>query len=183
MTGAGQDNEQVAPLPGNDPGGFGRYQVFATLGRGGMADVYLAVSRGPMGFNKLVVVKRLRNNLAEEASFLNMFLDEARLAARLSHPNVVHTYEVGEHEGQYFIAMEYLDGQSLHSVLRSLAKSGDALSPSFCARIVADALAGLHHAHELRDYDGSPLNIIHRDVSPHNVFVTYEGQVKLVDFG
>src|SRR5689334_3096969 len=89
---------------------FGKYQLFASLGRGGMADVYLAVSRGPMGFNKLVVIKRLRPALAEEVSFRTMFLDEARLAARLNHPNVVHTYEVGEHAGIYFIAMEYLEG-------------------------------------------------------------------------
>jgi eukaryotic-like serine/threonine-protein kinase len=165
------------------PTAFGKYQLFATLGRGGMADVFLAVARGPMGFNKLVVVKRLRSTPAEEASFLNMFLDEARLAARLNHPNVVHTYEVGEHDGQYFIAMEYLEGQSLHGVMRGIAQAGQIVPPSFYARIVADALAGLHHSHELKDYDGTPVNIIHRDVSPHNVFVTYDGQVKLVDFG
>jgi serine/threonine-protein kinase len=173
-------------LPNTEgPAAFGKYHLFATLGRGGTADVYLAVSRGPMGFSKLVVVKRLRDTLAAEASFLDMFLDEARLAARLNHPNVVHTYEVGEQDGHYFIAMEYLDGQSLQSVLRVLAKNknGSDLGPTACARIVADALAGLHYAHELKDYDGTPLDIIHRDVSPHNVFVTYDGQVKLVDFG
>ena len=178
------DASQRGLLPNTEgPTAFGKYHLFAVLGRGGMADVYLAVSRGPMGFNKLVVVKRLRDSLAEEPSFLNMFLDEARLAARLNHPNVVHTYEVGEHDGHYFIAMEYLDGQSVQTLLRAVAKKGSKLSAPMCARIVADALAGLHHAHELKDYDGTPLNIIHRDVSPHNVFVTYEGQVKLVDFG
>jgi len=168
---------------GEGPGAFGKYQLFATLGRGGMAEVFLAVSRGPMGFNKLVVVKRLRNTLAEEPSFLNMFLDEARLAARLNHPNVVHTYEVGEFNNHYFIAMEYLEGQSLFSMMRSLMNSSETLPVAMNARIVADALAGLHYAHELKDYDGTPVNIIHRDVSPHNVFVTYEGAVKLVDFG
>ena len=162
---------------------FGKYQLFASLGRGGMADVFLAVSRGPMGFNKLVVIKRLRPALAEEAAFRQMFLDEARLAARLNHPNVVHTYEVGEHHGIYFIAMEYLEGQSLNKVIKEAVKRGDRIDPMYCARIVADAVAGLHHAHELRDYDGRPLNIIHRDVSPHNIFATYDGHVKLVDFG
>ncbi len=148
-----------------------------------MADVFLAVARGPVGFNKLAVVKRLRGDIAGEASFLNMFLDEARLAARLDHPNVVHTYEVGEHEGSYCIAMEYLEGQPLNTIIHGLTKLGDALPTGVAARIVGDALLGLHHAHELADYDGTPLNIVHRDVSPHNVFVTYDGQVKLVDFG
>jgi serine/threonine protein kinase len=168
---------------GSGPTAFGKYQLFASLGRGGMADVFLALSRGPLGFNKLVVVKRLRSTLSDEASYLEMFLDEARLAARLNHPNVVHTYEVGEHEGAYFIAMEYLEGQPLNKIIRELAKRGEELEPPQCARIVSDALLGLHHAHELKDYDGTPLRIVHRDVSPHNVFVTYDGQVKLVDFG
>jgi serine/threonine-protein kinase len=148
-----------------------------------MADVFLAVSRGPMGFNKLVVIKRLRSALAEETAFRNMFLDEARLAARLNHPNIVHTYEVGEQHGNYFIAMEYLEGQSLNKVMKESIKQADILDPMSSARIIADALAGLHHAHTLRDYDGRPLSIVHRDVSPHNIFVTYDGHVKLVDFG
>lgn len=162
---------------------FGKYQLFASLGRGGMADVFLAVARGPMGFNKLAVIKRLRQALADEASFRNMFLDEARLAARLNHPNIVHTYEVGEHNGIYFIAMEYLEGQSLNKVMKEALKRREPLPPALCGRIVADALTGLHFAHTLTDYDGTPLNIIHRDVSPHNIFVTYEGHSKLVDFG
>jgi serine/threonine-protein kinase len=162
---------------------FGKYQLFASLGRGGMADVFLAVARGPMGFNKLVVLKRLRSALADETAFRNMFLDEAKLAARLNHPNIVHTYEVGEQGGNYFIAMEYLEGQSLNKVMKESIKAADVLEPVYCARIVADALAGLSHAHTLKDYDGRPLNIIHRDVSPHNIFCTYEGHIKLVDFG
>src|SRR5271154_5552065 len=162
---------------------LGKYQLLAVLGRGGMAEVFLALSRGAMGFDKLAVIKRLRPGLADDKSFRDMFLDEARLAARLNHPNVVHTYEVGEQNGQYFIAMEYLEGQSLNKVIRELVKSNEAIEPEVCARIVSDALAGLHHAHELRDYDGTPLQIIHRDISPHNVFVTYDGQIKLVDFG
>lgn len=162
---------------------FGKYQLFASLGRGGMADVFLSVARGQMGFNKLAVVKRLRAGLAEDPAFRQMFLDEARLAARLSHPNVVHTYEVGEQDGVYFIAMEYLEGQSLNKVVKEAARKDVRLDPAISARIVADALAGLGHAHDLRDYDGKPLGIIHRDVSPHNIFVTYDGHTKLVDFG
>ncbi len=162
---------------------LGKYHIFATLGRGGMADVYLAVARGPVGFNKLVVIKRLRAQLAEEPTFRQMFLDEARLAARLNHPNIVQTFEVGEENGTYFIAMEYLEGQALNRLIREVIKQNVAIAPPLCAKIAADALLALTYAHGLRDYDGSPLGIIHRDVSPHNVFVTYDGQVKLVDFG
>jgi phosphate transport system substrate-binding protein len=148
-----------------------------------MADVFLAVARGPAGFNKLVVIKRLRASIAEDPAFRLMFLDEARLAARLNHPNVVQTNEVGEHEGYYFLAMEYLEGQPLRRVVNQAQSLRHPLGPVVSARIAADALSALHYAHELRDYDGTPLHIIHRDVSPHNIFVTYDGQVKLVDFG
>lgn len=183
MIGAARDPRSEAELQGFGAAAFGKYQLFASLGRGGMADVFLSVARGQMGFNKLAVIKRLRQALAEETAFRNMFLDEARLAARLSHPNVVHTYEVGEQGGVYFIAMEYLEGQSLNKVLKEALRRRQVIEPEICVRIIADALAGLGHAHELRDYDGRPLRIIHRDVSPHNIFVTYDGHTKLVDFG
>jgi len=166
----------------NDAATFGKYRLIASLGHGGMADVFLAVAQGPVGFNKLQVIKRLRPNLAEEPEFLAMFLDEARLAARLNHPNIVQTNEVGEVAGQYFIAMEYLDGQPLHRIIHRGAKNG-ALTTAMGLKILADTVGGLHAAHELTDYDGSPLRVVHRDASPHNVFVTYEGQTKVVDFG
>ena len=172
---------QIASASGSIGGG--KYRVFASLGRGGMADVHLGAVQGPKGFNKLVVVKRLRPLLADDPAVVNMFLDEARLAARLNHPNVIHTYEFGEERGTYFIAMEYLDGQSLSAVLHALPGSGKTAPPALWAKIVADALAGLHHAHELRDYDGTPLKVVHRDVSPQNIVITHAGQVKLVDFG
>jgi serine/threonine-protein kinase len=110
-----------------------------------------------------------------------MFLDEARLAARLNHPNVVQTHEVGEEDdGRFFLAMEYLDGQSLATVLR---QNGKSIPLDLQLRIICDALAGLHYAHELKNFDGKPLGIVHRDVSPQNIFITYTGQVKLLDFG
>jgi eukaryotic-like serine/threonine-protein kinase len=169
---------------------FGKYRLIAELGHGGMADVFLAVQAGPRGsgFHKLSVIKRLRQNLVEEPEFVEMLIEEARIAARLNHPNVVQTNEVGQVGSQYFIAMEYLDGQPLHRIQhRSTQRVKDGKpSPIGQAQqmiIVMDALAGLHHAHDLADYDGSPLQIVHRDVTPQNIFVTYDGQVKVVDFG
>jgi serine/threonine-protein kinase len=175
------EGSQVSPT-GSGANSLGKYRLIAELGHGGMAEVYLAVVRGPAGFNKLVVIKQIRPQLAEDPEFLGMFLDEARLAARLSHPNVVQTNEVGQEGERYFIAMEYLEGQPLNRVIHRLQKSGG-LSLNMHLRVIADALGGLHHAHELTDYDGTPLGVVHRDVTPHNVFVTYDGMVKVVDFG
>ena len=157
-----------------------KYRLIAEIGRGGMADVYLAVVQGPAGFNKLVVIKKTRPELAQDPEFLAMFLDEARLAARLNHPNVVQTTEVGQDGERYFIAMEYLDGQPLN---RIRARAPAAFSTLMQARVLADVLAGLHHAHELCDFDGTPLGVVHRDATPQNVFVTYDGLIKVVDFG
>jgi serine/threonine-protein kinase len=161
---------------------LGKYRLIAELGHGGMAEVYLAVSQGPAGFNKLVVVKQIRPQLATDPEFLTMFLDEARLAARLSHGNVVQTNEVGQDGNRYFIAMEYLEGQPLNRILHRVGRDGG-LTMGMQLRIIIEMLGGLHHAHELADYDGTPLGVVHRDVTPHNVFVTYDGQIKVVDFG
>jgi serine/threonine-protein kinase len=146
-----------------------------------MAEVYLALSRGPNGFNKLVVLKLLRSHLAEDDDFLKMFLAEARLAARLNHANIVQTYEIGVEGGRHAIVMEYLEGRSFAEVEGATKREPMALSLG--VRVLADTLAALHHAHELLDVDGRHLGLVHRDVSPHNVFVTYDGQVKLLDFG
>ncbi|HEU4410032.1 MAG TPA: serine/threonine-protein kinase [Polyangiaceae bacterium] len=161
----------------------GRYRLVARLGSGGMADVYLAMASGMVGFTKLSVVKVLKPEFAHDGEHVAMFLDEARLAARLNHPNVVQTNEVGEDQGLYYLVMEYLEGQVLRRVLQlSNSSEGGRLLPTFL-QIISDMLAGLHHAHELCDFDGRPLGVVHRDVSPHNVFVTYDGQTKVVDFG
>ena len=159
---------------------LGKYRLLAELGRGGMSKVYLAMARGPAGFNKLVVIKQIRAHLSEDPDFVTMFLDEARLAARLNHPNVVQTNEVGQEDETYFIAMEYLEGQTLN---RILTKIGPQLGLAIQLRTMSEALRGLHYAHELKDFDGTPLGVVHRDVSPHNVIVTYSGEVKVVDFG
>jgi eukaryotic-like serine/threonine-protein kinase len=161
---------------------LGKYRLIAELGHGGMAEVFLAVVRGPAGFNKLMVIKQIRPQLAEDPEFLGMFLDEARLAARLSHPNVVQTNEVGHEAGRYFIAMEYLEGQPLNRVLHRFQRNGG-FPIGLHLRVISEVLAGLHHAHEITDYDGTPLGVVHRDVTPHNIFLTYDGTVKVVDFG
>jgi serine/threonine protein kinase len=163
--------------------GFGKYRLFARLGSGGMADVYLAVAQGPMNVNRLLVIKRLREEHINDATTRSMFLAEARLAARLNHPNVIQTFEAGNENGSFFLAMEYVDGQPLSRVLTTLKRQNRILEPRLAARICSDALNGLHYAHELTDFDGSALEIVHRDVSPQNVMLTYEGMVKIVDFG
>jgi serine/threonine protein kinase len=165
---------------------LGKYRLIATIGHGGMAHIYLALMAGPAGFNKLLVIKALRDDIGTSADeFVTMFLDEARLAARLNHPNIVQTYEVGEVAGRYFIAMEYLEGQSLKTVERRVRATNPqyGLAPLLQLRILSEVAKGLHHAHELRGFDGEPLGVVHRDISPHNVFLTYDGQVKLLDFG
>ena len=177
---------QVAAHP-ERVGGYvdlaGKYRLIAELGQGGMATVYLAVALGTSGFRKLAVVKLIRPQYASDPDLIEMFLDEARLCARLSHPNIVQTYDVGVDEGQHLMAMEYLDGVSFNAAISRLGREGGPLTFPLRARVVLDVLEGLRYAHDLKDYDGKPLSIVHRDVTPHNIFVTYDGQVKLLDFG
>src|SRR6187551_825040 len=161
----------------------GRYRILSELGRGGMSNVFLAVASGPGGVNKLVVLKALLPDLATEGYALSMFMDEARLAAQLNHPNVVQTYEVGTEGDRHVIVMEYLEGQSLSATTRRAAAEGAALPLALHLRIISSALDGLHYAHELSGYEGASLQLVHRDISPQNVFVTYDGQVKVLDFG
>jgi serine/threonine-protein kinase len=150
-----------------------------------MAEVYLAVLAGPRGFNKLQVLKILRADLpeVERADFVQMFRDEARLAARLNHPNIVQSHEVGSEDGHEFIAMEYLDGQPLSRVQQRGWPSEADLPLEMQLFVLCHVLEGLEYAHALTDYDETPMHIVHRDVSPQNVFITYAGQTKLVDFG
>ena len=165
------------------PRSVGPYRLVASLGHGGQADVFLAVRRGPSGFSKLIVLKSIRPDLEGDARSRDALIFEARLAAKLQHPNVVQTLEVGDEAGHLYIAMEFLDGQPLSRVVRAAAKAHRELGLPLIGAVLCDMLSGLHSAHELRDYDGRSLEVIHRDVSPQNVFLTYEGEVKLVDFG
>ncbi|MBN2194482.1 MAG: serine/threonine protein kinase [Polyangiaceae bacterium] len=161
----------------------GRFRLGARLGAGGAATVYLARFSGPHQFERIAAVKVIHEHLADEPEFVAMFLDEARLAARLAHPNVVHVYELGREGDVLFIAMEYLDGQPLSHLYRALSTRGGALPPDVLAFIGARVAEALHHAHQLADDQGAPVALVHRDVSPENVFVTYEGHVKVIDFG
>lgn len=160
-----------------------RYRVIAELGRGGMATVYLALSEGPAGFSKLVVLKCIRPELAIDDNFLAMFLDEARLAARLSHPNIVQTNEIIESSGAPVIVMEYLEGQPFSSILRRGYEPRRAMPRALQLHVLVEVLRGLHYAHEVTDFDGTPFGLVHRDITPQNIFVTYGGQVKILDFG
>jgi len=160
---------------------LGKYRLLGTLGHGGMADVYLAVADGPEGFRKLCVLKTLKDSMAQDEDFRTMFLDEARLAARLNHPNVVQTFEVDDSEGRLLLAMEYVEGQPITRVRRRLTPEQFPLTAYI--RVLCDVLDALDYAHNLTDFDGSKLGIVHRDVTPHNILVGYDGRVKLVDFG
>jgi serine/threonine-protein kinase len=148
-----------------------------------MASVHLARMDGPGGFQKWVAIKRIHPHLIEDDSFIHMFLDEARIAARISHPNVATVFELGKHDDTYWIAMEYLHGEPLREVMRRTEETGSPMPPEIACRVIADAAEGLHAAHELLGKNGEKLNLIHRDVTPHNLFVTYEGNTKVVDFG
>lgn len=162
---------------------IGRYRVVDDIGVGGMATVHLGRMDGAGGFQKWVAIKRIHPHLVENEQIIKMFLDEARIAASISHPNVAQVFDLGSHEDTHWIAMEYLHGEPLREVLRHIMEVGPALDPPLAARIIGDAAEGLHAAHELRGKDGRPLNLVHRDVTPHNLFLTYDGVVKVVDFG
>lgn len=162
---------------------FGKYSLIASLATGGMAEILLARQKGIGGFEKLLVIKRILPHLAIEDMFVKMFLDEARLAARLNHQNIVQIYDVGCEDGRYFIAMEYLEGECLAAVLKRARKAGRAPSPALAAGIALQICEGLEYAHDISGRDGKPLNVVHRDVNPQNIFVLYSGGAKLVDFG
>jgi serine/threonine-protein kinase len=163
---------------------LGRYRLVREIASGGMATVNLAVADG---LDKLVALKIIHPHLAQEESFVRMFLDEARLASAISHRNVCNVFDFGETDGRFYIAMDFLSGQSLRDVLRRLRKAELQTEPRrlavYVAYMLAEACEGLHAAHELHGSDGRPLNVVHRDVSPHNLFVTYDGNVSVVDFG
>ncbi len=162
---------------------LGRYELLVAIARGGMARVWAARQHGQRGFTKLVAIKTILPHLAREQEFERMFLDEARIASNVHHPNVCDTYELGEESGVLYLAMEWVNGDSLSRVIRPSGPETYPLDTRVVARIVADACAGLHAAHELVGEDGTPLHVVHRDFSPHNILVSADGNVKVADFG
>ena len=174
------DEAPAEPMPKR----FGKYTLIRKLATGGMAELFLALQRSVAGFEKLIVVKRILPHLAKDTAFIEMLLAEARIAATLNHPNVAHIYDVGVNDGQYYIAMEYIHGEDLRSIVRGMKKKATTSFPlEHALMIVLSACAGLSYAHDKVDLDGTPMNIVHRDVSPQNIVVTFSGDVKLVDFG
>jgi serine/threonine-protein kinase len=165
------------------PSRLGRYEVLGLLATGGMAEILLGKLLGPAGFERVVVIKRVLPHLARAEEFRTMFLDEARIVARIRHSNVVQVHELGSEDGELFLVMEYVDGESLFNLAKRLSKSGKVLPPHLAAHVVAEACAGLHAAHELTAPDGRPFRLVHRDVSPHNLMITFGGAVKVLDFG
>jgi len=162
---------------------LGRYGIVERIGGGGMADIYLAKQNGPRGFERVVALKVMKETEAASSDFTDMFLDEARIAAQLSHPNIVQIFDFGEAAGRLYIAMEYLAGPTLGAVLRRPDAARDPLPFHLGAQAVAGAACGLDFAHRRKDSSGRPLNIVHRDVSPDNLVVTFDGSVKVLDFG
>lgn len=162
---------------------LGKYELLSRIAVGGMAELFVARTTAQHGFEKLVALKRILASHADDDQFVQMLLAEARLAATLHHPNVAQVYDVGDCDGTYFFTMEYVFGQDLRKIVRAIQSQGKWLSPEHILQIVIGTAAGLHYAHEKEGSDGKPLGIVHRDVSPSNVLVSYDGAVKLVDFG
>ncbi len=162
---------------------LGKYQLIKKLATGGMAEVFLARADGPMGFAKMCVVKRILPHFNDDPRFIEMFLSEARLAAQMNHPNLVQIFDFGQADGQYFLAMEFIDGPNLRTLNQAARSFFGPIDFALCARIIALAAEGLHYAHQLKDETGAPLGLVHRDISPDNILVGRQGSVKVVDFG
>lgn len=164
---------------------LGDYRLIAKLGSGGMGEVLLGAATGRLGTRaiKLVVIKRLRDTLADDPDFVSMLVEEARITAKMLHPNLVQVYELGEFRGEHFLVMEFLEGQSFHSIRRRASQMHVSIPLEGQLSVFCEVLAGLEYAHDLVGHDGAPLGIVHRDISPQNIFLTYDGHVKLLDFG
>jgi serine/threonine protein kinase len=162
---------------------LGSFEIVRKLARGGMAEIFLARTRGPQGFEKLVVLKKILPRYAGNRRFVQLFLDEAKLAASLDHPNIAQVYDIGTVDGSYFFTMEYLHGQDVRSILHRTWRTGERFPIAHAVQIARHVASALHFAHEKQRADGTLLGIVHRDVSPSNIIVTYDGATKLLDFG
>jgi serine/threonine protein kinase len=165
------------------PATLGRYEIVRRLATGSTAETYLASAEGLRGCERLVVLKRILPKLTGDAAFVRMFLDEARLVAQLSHPNIVQFHDIEAKDGECFIVMEFLHGTDVGSILRTADARDERVPLGVALTIILDVCAGLHYAHEKADSAGTPLHLVHRDISPQNVFVTFTGAAKLLGFG
>jgi serine/threonine protein kinase/tetratricopeptide (TPR) repeat protein len=170
-------------MPNDAPTLYGKYQLLEQLARGGMAEVYKAKAHGVEGFEKILVIKRILPDLSENPRFVSMFIDEAKIAVTLSHANIVQVFDLGHAEGTYFIAMEYVAGMDLSAMLKRTRKAKRRIAPELAVYVISELAKGLDYLHRRRDGEMRPLNIVHRDVSPQNVLLSFEGEVKLTDFG
>jgi serine/threonine-protein kinase len=173
----------AAPVEAQLPRNIGRYTLFDKIGRGGMADIYLARAQTDLGVSRLAVVKQVLPHLADSREFSDLLITEAKLAARLDHGNIVQVHDLGRADGFLYIAMQYVEGFDLNDLLRRCTRTKTALPVQYALLVVIEALRALDYAHRKTADDGSPLGIVHRDVSPSNLLISFEGEVKLCDFG
>jgi serine/threonine-protein kinase len=162
---------------------MGKFQLLSEIATGGMAEIWIAKQQLEEGIEKLVVIKMLRPKLKRNREFVHMFLNEARIAARLKHRNVVQMYDLGYADGNYFIAMEYIHGENLRNTTKACRKTGEKIPLAYSLTVMSQACEGLHYAHTKTDVLGRPLNIVHCDMSPQNIVISFRGEIKLVDFG
>jgi len=160
-----------------------RYELLCPIAEGGMASVWVARQRGKHGFEKLVAIKTILPKFASDVRFQEMFLDEARIASRIEHVNVAQIFDLGEENEILYLAMEYVEGDALSKLNRACQRKGLKIPTGILLRVLSDTCAGLHEAHEMREPSGRALEIVHRDVSPHNILVSTKGTAKLIDFG
>jgi serine/threonine protein kinase len=179
MADGNRQGAEVVSLPKS----IGKYRIVRQLAQGGMAEIFLASASGIEGFEKRCVLKRILPILAGNKEFVEMFLDEARIAASLLHSNIAQVFDIGSHDGSYYFVMELLSGNDVRHVLKAVVERKELIPYEHVATIIMGVCAGLHYAHEMRGSDDRPLCIVHRDISPQNVFVTHDGNVKLCDFG
>jgi serine/threonine protein kinase len=175
--------EQQAGTQDKLPKVFGRYLLIRRLSQGGMGEIYLAKSGEIQGFEKLVIIKKILPHLSEDRDFIKRFIDEAQIAIKLNHGNIAIVYEVGMVEGQYFLAIEYIEGRDLRRTLSRCHENGQRIPPDMCLYVAREVANALAYAHKREDEKGRPINLVHCDISPPNVLLSYEGEVKIIDFG
>jgi serine/threonine protein kinase len=174
---------QPEAQPKREPIRFGKYTLVDRIAVGGMAEIFLARQAGLEGFEKTIVIKRIRPHLTKQTNFVKMFLNEAKLAAQLNHPNIVQIYDLGKIGENYFIAMEYIFGRDMRRIIPKADQMGIPFPMVYALKIASSVCEGLYYAHQKADLYGNPLNIVHRDVTPENIFVSFDGTVKMLDFG